>query len=40
VFTIVRHTVFDEWLRQLADMKAKARILARIKSAELGNLGD
>jgi putative addiction module killer protein len=40
MFSFLRHTVFDEWLRKLADVKAKARILARIKSAEHGNFGD
>ena len=37
---IFRHAEFDGWLRRLADIKAKARILARIKSAEKGNFGD
>lgn len=37
---ILRHTDFDDWLRRLLDFKAKARILARIKSAEHGNFGD
>jgi putative addiction module killer protein len=32
--------VFKDWLFSLRDMKAKARILARIRSAEFGNLGD
>ncbi|NCV87177.1 MAG: type II toxin-antitoxin system RelE/ParE family toxin [Oxalobacteraceae bacterium] len=32
--------VFDEWLRGLQDRKARARILARLDSAQLGNLGD
>ncbi len=31
---------FSDWLSGLADSKAKARILARIRSAELGNFGD
>lgn len=31
---------FKDWLFSLRDMKAKARILARIRSAEFGNLGD
>ncbi|HVI51241.1 MAG TPA: type II toxin-antitoxin system RelE/ParE family toxin [Candidatus Sulfotelmatobacter sp.] len=37
---ILRHADFDAWLRRLSDIKAKARILARIKSAEKGNFGD
>ena len=40
MFTFVRHAVFDAWLRRLPDSKGKARILARIKSAEHGNFGD
>ena len=31
---------FADWLRGLRDAKAKARILARLESARLGNLGD
>lgn len=31
---------FDDWLRGLTDKKAKARILARLESVKLGNLGD
>jgi putative addiction module killer protein len=32
--------VFDQWLRRLQDRKGRARILARLESAQLGNLGD
>jgi len=32
--------VFAEWLSKLNDRIAKARILARLKSARFGNLGD
>ena len=32
--------LFKGWLSSLKDMRAKARILARIRSAEFGNLGD
>jgi putative addiction module killer protein len=32
--------VFDDWLRGLQDRKARARILARRDSVQLGNLGD
>lgn len=32
--------VFDEWLAELRDAKGKARILARLESVRLGNLGD
>jgi putative addiction module killer protein len=31
---------FSYWLSRLVDSKAKARILARIRSAEFGNFGD
>ena len=31
---------FSRWLRRLKDDKAAARILVRIRRAELGNLGD
>jgi putative addiction module killer protein len=31
---------FAKWLVGLRDAKAKARILARLESARLGNLGD
>jgi len=40
MFTFIRHETFDEWLKRLRDMKGRARILARIKSAEAGNFGD
>lgn len=40
MYTFVRHAAFDEWFRRLADAKGKARILARINSAQHGNLGD
>ncbi|MBV9549195.1 MAG: type II toxin-antitoxin system RelE/ParE family toxin [Alphaproteobacteria bacterium] len=38
--TILLTPDFSEWLKRLSDPKGKARILARIKSAELGNFGD
>jgi putative addiction module killer protein len=37
---LVRSSDFDAWLLALADQKAKARILARLRSAALGNFGD
>lgn len=40
MYYIQRTDEFDGWLFKLKDPKAKARILARIRSAELGNLGD
>lgn len=36
----VRSSDFDAWLAGLADQKAKARVLARLRSAMLGNFGD
>jgi putative addiction module killer protein len=38
--TLLRSSDFDAWLSSLADQKAKARILARLLSAALGNFGD
>ncbi len=40
MYTILRSTEFDKWLAKLKDPKGKARIIARIRSAEHGNLGD
>jgi putative addiction module killer protein len=40
VNTFLRSSDFDAWLSNLADQKAKARILARLRSATLGNFGD
>jgi putative addiction module killer protein len=40
VNTFVRSSDFDTWLSTLADQKAKARVLARLRSATLGNFGD
>lgn len=37
----IRYTdIFEAWLGELQDLKGKARILARLESARLGNLGD
>jgi len=38
--TLLRSSEFDAWLSGLADQKAKARILARLLRAKLGNFGD
>ena len=38
--TFLRTPEFDTWLKALRDPIAKARIIARIRSAEAGNLGD
>jgi putative addiction module killer protein len=40
VYQLQRTDVFDEWLLGMRDMRAKARILVRLESARLGNLGD
>jgi putative addiction module killer protein len=40
MYTFLRSDEFDKWLRSLRDHVGKARILVRIRSAELGNLGD
>ena len=37
---LLRTPEFDEWLRALRDPVGKARILARLRSAALGNIGD
>lgn len=31
---------FSNWLKNLKDIKARARIVVRVRAAELGNLGD
>ncbi len=36
----LRSAEFDSWLTALRDNIAKARIVHRIRSAELGNFGD
>jgi putative addiction module killer protein len=40
MITLIRSSEFDGWLSKLADQKAKARILARLRSATFGNFGD
>lgn len=40
MYQLKRTDVFDDWLLDLRDVRAKARILARLESARLGNLGD
>ncbi len=37
---IVRTADFDHWLARLNDLRGKARIIERIRSAERGNFGD
>ena len=38
--TVVRTAEFDSWLVKLKDLRGKARIIERIRSAERGNFGD
>ena len=40
MFQIQQTEVFAKWFAHLRDVRAKARILARLDSARLGNLGD
>jgi putative addiction module killer protein len=40
VYRLRQTDTFADWLGGLRDAKAKARILARLESARLGNLGD
>jgi putative addiction module killer protein len=40
VLIIQRSSEFDAWLDQLADLHARARIVARVRRATLGNFGD
>jgi putative addiction module killer protein len=40
MFVVLRSEEFDAWLSALTDARGKARILARLRSATLGNLGD
>ena len=38
--TILRTAAFDRWLLKLKDARGKARIIKRIRTAELGTFGD
>lgn len=40
MYTVETTEIFDEWLAGLTDLRAKARIEARLLRAECGNLGD
>lgn len=40
MYTFFRTPEFDKWLKKLRDPVGKARIVARIRSAEAGNFGD
>jgi len=40
MYTIDKTNEFSDWLSALRDIRARARIVSRIKSAEQGNFGD
>ncbi|MES2325515.1 MAG: type II toxin-antitoxin system RelE/ParE family toxin [Pseudomonadota bacterium] len=40
MFTVRQTQEFQDWLDGLKDMKAQLRIVARLRLAEAGNLGD
>jgi putative addiction module killer protein len=40
MYIIEKTEVFDNWLRKLKDITAKAKILAKLKMVTLGSLGD
>jgi putative addiction module killer protein len=40
VYTVNRTEVFDTWLAELADLRARAKILVRVRRAERGHFGD
>jgi len=40
MYNFIRSSEFDDWLKGLNNSKGKARILARLAGAELGNFGD
>ncbi len=40
MYQLQQTVVFDKWLLELRDVRAKARILARLESVRLRNLGD
>lgn len=40
MLVIQRSSEFDAWLDRLADLRARARVVARLRRATLGNFGD
>lgn len=40
IYTILQTETFVSWLATLRDLKAKVRIVARLRQASLDNLGD
>lgn len=40
MFTLIRSDEFIEWFRRIRDVRAAAKVAARLTSAEQGNFGD
>lgn len=40
MFTIIETESFSRWLAELRDMKTRVRLVARLRKATQGNLGD
>lgn len=40
MFQVLQTAVFSKWLSRLRDIRAKARIVARLDAVRLGHLGD
>ncbi len=40
MYEIRKTSAFDKWIESLRDIRAKARVMARIKRLETGNPGD
>jgi putative addiction module killer protein len=40
VYTVLQTQQFQDWLDALKDIRGKLRIVARLRQAEAGNLGD
>lgn len=40
MYTVNRTEAFDSWLACLADLRARAKILVRVRRAERGHFGD
>lgn len=40
MYTIKQHPIFKDWLNNLKDGMTKRRLGARLRKAQLGNLGD
>lgn len=40
IFTVLETEHFSRWLAGLRDLRTRARLLARLRKASMGNLGD